>query len=112
MLDITIKERLAFVSASRLEDSGYFSAHIMVLDGGGFDIGMLNLITSTPDELIGLGKDLVFAGEQLRQYELAEAEWPPVNPLVAVPDLDAVDRIMQTVKILEVANGHSDGKAA
>jgi hypothetical protein len=73
MISFTIKERVEFRSADFQEDSGDFVAILTILDKGGFDIGLVQLVVNTPEALIELGQDLMLAGAQLRQFV---DEWP------------------------------------
>jgi hypothetical protein len=73
MITFTIKERVEFRSADFQEKSEDFVANLAIYDLGGFDIGLLQFVVNTPEALIELGKDLMLAGAELRQFV---KDWP------------------------------------
>jgi hypothetical protein len=73
MVNFTIKERVEFRSADFQEDTRDFVANLAIYDLGGFEVGLVKLVVNTPEALIELGKDLMLAGAQLRQFV---DEWP------------------------------------
>jgi hypothetical protein len=96
-MHLTIHDRVVLLSSDYLPDTVSFVARLAEMDQGGFIANEITLVAKTPESLIELGKDLMLAGAQLRQFV---AEWP-----------EGTERVPELPREA-VANGHTSDKAA